>query len=287
MNKMDPSKEYIDLICRLYGDSYDDREEDSSPSGLDWSPGKTAQHKSLSAFKRELEEIYDIKLSNSKILKILITGGCWSTERTREVGYLYETMTTPVTNGGEGMEKKATVKRIADELEISQAMVCMSLPYGRTVYDLEDKSSNAVRCSRWRNGEKAQSLKALKDNPNSDNLWRCICLYQGERLRTSGRGSKLGVSFTYRVSAPGGAGGRHYDGKAVDGYGNELLITTLPSGEQKKKSISRSTVDLGLEKVLKMDGRISGPRTLNVPGAHSYLFAIFSRFGLIKMGELG
>ena len=279
----DPSKDYIDNICRLYGDSYDDREEDSSPGGLDWAPGKTADHKSLSAFKKELEETYDIKLSNSKILKILITGGVWSTERTREVGYLYETMTTPVADGGEGLEKKAAMKRIAEELEISQAMVCMSLPYGRTVYDLEDKSSNAVRCDRWRNGEKAQSLKALKDNPNSYNLWRCICLYQGEKLRTSGRGSREGVTFSYFVSAPGGAGGRHYDGQNVDGFGNEMWIST--GGEQKKKSISRSTVDLALGKVLEMDGRIKGPKALNVPGAHSYLFAIFTRFGLIKKDD--
>ena len=279
----DPSKDYIDYICRLYGDSYDDREEDSSPGGLDWAPGKTADHKSLSAFKKELEETYDIKLSNSKILKILITGGVWSTERTREVGYLYETMTTPVADGGEGLEKKAAMKRIAEELEISQAMVCMSLPYGRTVYDLEDKSSNAVRCDRWRNGEKAQSLKALKDNPNSYNLWRCICLYQGEKLRTSGRGSREGVTFSYFVSAPGGAGGRHYDGQNVDGFGNEMWIST--GGEQKKKSISRSTVDLALGKVLEVDGRIKGPRALNVPGAHSYLFAIFTRFGLIKKDD--
>ena len=279
----DPSKDYIDYICRLYGDSYDDREEDSSPGGLDWAPGKTADHKSLSAFKKELEETYDIKLSNSKILKILITGGVWSTERTREVGYLYETMTTPVADGGEGLEKKAAMKRIAEELEISQAMVCMSLPYGRTVYDLEDKSSNAVRCDRWRNGEKAQSLKALKDNPNSYNLWRCICLYQGEKLRTSGRGSREGVTFSYFVSAPGGAGGRHYDGQNVDGFGNEMWIST--GGEQKKKSISRSTVDLALGKVLEMDGRIKGPKALNVPGAHSYLFAIFTRFGLIKKDD--
>ena len=26
--KEDPSREYIDLICSLYGDSYDDRDED-------------------------------------------------------------------------------------------------------------------------------------------------------------------------------------------------------------------------------------------------------------------
>ncbi|MBQ9009235.1 MAG: hypothetical protein IJ088_07910 [Clostridia bacterium] len=143
----DPSREYIDFICRLYGDSYDDREEDSAPGGLDWKPGKKAQHKSLGAFRKELEE-QGIKLSTSKLLKILITGGCWSTERTREVGELYESLTTPVADGGEGVEK--AVARIAEKLEISETMVYMSLPYERTVYDLENKTSNAKRCDRWR-----------------------------------------------------------------------------------------------------------------------------------------
>lgn len=156
--KTDPSKEFINFICRLYGDSYDDREEDSAHGGLDWQPGKTAEHKSLAAFRRELEEEYDIKLSTSKILKILITGHCWSTERTREVGVHYEELTTPVTDGGEGVDKKDAVRRIAAELEISETMVYMSLPYSRTVYDLEDKTSNARRCDRWR-GKAARRSK--------------------------------------------------------------------------------------------------------------------------------
>ena len=143
--KSDPSKDYIDLICELYGDFYDDREEDSAPGGLDWRPGKTAQHKSLSAFRKELGEIHGISLSISKILKILITGGCWTTERTREVGLLYETYTEGIEDGGEGVEKKDAVKRISRELEISETMVYMSLPYNRTVYDLENKTSNAKR----------------------------------------------------------------------------------------------------------------------------------------------
>ena len=36
---MTPSEEYITYICSLYGDSYDDREEDSKPKGRDWMPG--------------------------------------------------------------------------------------------------------------------------------------------------------------------------------------------------------------------------------------------------------
>lgn len=88
-----PSQDYIDFICSLYNDSYDDRIENTSPPtagdtpripGDDWMPGTTANHKSLIAFQRELAE-QGIKLSTSKIKKILITGGLWTTETSRTI----------------------------------------------------------------------------------------------------------------------------------------------------------------------------------------------------------
>ena len=65
--KKNPSAEFIDQICSLYDDVYDDREEDSSIGGEDWAPGQKALHTSLVAFQKELEEGYGIKLSTSKI----------------------------------------------------------------------------------------------------------------------------------------------------------------------------------------------------------------------------
>ena len=82
MPKSDPTAEHICYICNLYGDLYDDRLEDCKPPaagesfrapGKDWVPGHVADHKSLIAFQRELEE-KGIKISSSKIRKILITG---------------------------------------------------------------------------------------------------------------------------------------------------------------------------------------------------------------------
>jgi len=128
-------KEYIEYICSLYGDSYDDREEDSRIGGGDWQPGKKAKHRSLEAFRLELRK-QGIELSTAKIRKMLITGGCWSTKRSREVAELYE--------------KYGSVTRVAEVLEISTAMVTMSLPYEKTVYDLEDKSPDARRMERFR-----------------------------------------------------------------------------------------------------------------------------------------
>jgi hypothetical protein len=74
-----------------------------------------------------------INLSTAKIRKILITGGCWTTERSREVAELYG--------------KYKSVSRVAEELGMSSALVNMYLPYEKTVYDLEEKSRNAKRVS--------------------------------------------------------------------------------------------------------------------------------------------
>ena len=133
--KKDPSRDFIERICDLYGDTYDDREEDSKPGGENWVPGKEANHTSLVAFQKMLKE-YGIELSTAKIRKILITGGCWSTERSREVAELYD--------------KYGSVKRVAEILKVSEALVNMYLPYEKAVYNLEEKSGNAKRIARWR-----------------------------------------------------------------------------------------------------------------------------------------
>ena len=133
--KKDPSQEFITQICELYNDVYDDREEDSSPGGTDWLPGVSANHTSLKQFQKELKE-KGIILSTAKIRKILITGGVYTTERSREVAELFE--------------KYKSVKLVAAELGLSTALISMYLPYGKTVYDLEEKSGNARRVARWR-----------------------------------------------------------------------------------------------------------------------------------------
>ena len=131
-----PSQEFINFICSLYNDVYDDREEDSKPGGEDWLPGEKAMHQSLGAFRKELRDAHNIELSTAKIRKILITGGCWTTERSREVAELYG--------------RYHSISRVASELGVSNALVTMYLPYGKTVYDLDDKSGNAKRIERWR-----------------------------------------------------------------------------------------------------------------------------------------
>lgn len=158
MNYLIPTAEYIEYICNIYDDIYDDRIEDCKPPtagveyrehGTDWVPGQTAKHKSLIVFQKELKDI-GIKLSSSKIRKILISGGCWSTERSREIGELFDQFTKSKTEGGRGMQNDDAVAAIAKELEVSVVTVSVNLPYQNVVYKLENKSSNAKRCAQYR-----------------------------------------------------------------------------------------------------------------------------------------
>lgn len=154
------SVEFIRQICDLYGDCYDDRIEDSRPPsagrkngktdkrepGQDWQPGLPACHKSLSAFQRELKENHGIHLSTSKIRKILISGGRWTTERSREIQGLYAEMT----RSGSDISPERAVNVISKRLGVSEATVVVNLPYINGVNCLELKSKNADRCSRYR-----------------------------------------------------------------------------------------------------------------------------------------
>ena len=161
-----PSREFIDLICREYGDEYNDEIEDSAPGGLDWAPGKKARHTSLAAFQRQLEG-KGIHLSTGKIRKILITGGLWSTERSREADVMYEELTAPEPEG-KGLTKGAARRKIAEELGISPGMVTMLLPYDRVVYDVPGKSGNAVRCDRSREKKKNRMKRDARTGTKQD-----------------------------------------------------------------------------------------------------------------------
>lgn len=167
MNRQEPSKEYIEYICDLYGDIYDDRIEDCKPPaagddfrdpGDDWRPGQKADHKSLIAFQRELKAM-GISLSSSKIRKILITGGCWTTERSREITDLFDLYTSSKDDGGCGLSEDLAVKKIAAELEVSLVTVNVNLPYRNVVYNLENRSKNAVRCARYKERKKKMEQK--------------------------------------------------------------------------------------------------------------------------------
>jgi len=262
----------IEEVCTFFGRVYDDFEEE--------------RHKMLRGIKKEdarWEEIMmgdptinetaeEFGITTKKVRKLLIMGGCYSTTTTQAIQ--------------EKIKEGKTVEQIAEEIGKKPITVRSYLPYEKVIYNLEERSVNADRLVRFKErwggykarpvDEKEDALKELQEKKDSLSLWRCICLWAGEEFHTSGRG----ITFSYSISAPGGAGGRHYGGEQVNGFGNEMWITTAEG--EKKKSISRSTVDRAFQTVISLGCYVPGPKALNVPGAHSYLYSVFLRFGLIK-----
>ena len=172
-----------------------------------------------------------------------------------------------------------TIAEIGAMLRLKPAAVYGYLPYEFRPYNLPETTSNADRHKRYRATKK---LKMAVDTDNAGKisaaLWRCVIVFEGYSFSTSGRGSRSGVEYTYQVSRRGSAGGRHYAGDSVQGYGNELWVVI--DGEKKEKSISRSTVELGFQKyleLLKTEGAVSGPKKLGVFGV-SYLLPMCQRF---------
>jgi len=172
-----------------------------------------------------------------------------------------------------------SIEEIGTALRLKPAAVYGYLPYENLAYNLPQTTSNADRHKRYRATKK---LKEAVDTGSIEKisaaLWRCVCIFSGYPFTTSGRGIRSGVAYTYQVSHTPSAGGRHYDGYSIPGYGNEIWLTV--NGEKKERSISRSSVELGFQKyleVLEKEGTVSGPKKLGVFGA-SYLLPLFQRF---------
>lgn len=217
-------------------------------------------------------------ISRIKIRKILITTGDLSYPQTQQIQAL--------------IKSEMSIGAVAEKMGISISSVNSLLPYSKGVYGL-DVSAAADRTQLYR--ARKQIILELKDAIQTGDwsleLWRAICLFQNYPFFTAGRkrkngeaessrGSLPGKKYKYSVSKEGGAGGRRYAGESVEGYGNEMWITAAEG--EKKKSISRSTVELAVKNALAAGGVVKGPKALNVPGAHSYLYPILVRFGVIS-----
>lgn len=158
---------------------------------------------------------------------------------------------------------------------LKKASINSYLPYKNFAFNLDQTTVNADRHKLFRRRLKAvEELKNHMDLPDESlYLWKAIIAFEDFPFQTSGRGSREVVRFKYTVSRAGSAGGHHYSGQSVVGYGNEMWI------DGKEKSISRSTVELGYKKAREL-GIVKGPKTLGLSGNGSYLYPIFLRLGV-------
>ena len=249
--------EMVSLACQLLIEPFDDR------------VSRSADLPSMNSVAEEMG------VTIIKLKRLLITGNYYTSSTSRAVQ--------------ERVKRGMTMDQICSELNIRSSSFYANISYSKGAYNLSEPSLCADQNVRYRKRKAAiKELQAAIATGTVEEqklgLWKTICLFQDYPFTTTGRGKekKGAIKFKYTVSNPGSAGGRHYDGPAVEGFGNEMWISS--GGEQKKKSISRSTVDLAFHNALEEQGRegfVSGPRKLGVPGVRSNLYAIFLRFGII------
>ena len=213
----------------------------------------------------------EVEISPSKLRKLLITAA----ERDHASYFSSPTADAVLRMRREGK----SVLEIQTATGLSYTSVQGYLPH-KSVYGLDTMSAECERIRLFRARRRAVSdLHVHLFLPDASlYLWKAIIAFQAYPFTTSGRGNRAGTKFTYEVSRSGSAGGRHYEGEVVEGYGNEMWI--IKNGQRAEKSISRSTVDLALRTALEKE--IKGPKALEIPGAGSYLYPMFVRFGVIN-----
>lgn len=101
------------------------------------------------------KELYDMKLSYrqiakeldlsvSKVIKLLITGGVYSSDICRKINLLYAS--------------GKSILEIQKSLNISRASVQAYLPYKKCVYNAKELSLNAERIRRYRRRKKLKQM---------------------------------------------------------------------------------------------------------------------------------
>lgn len=120
----------------------------------------------------------ELGISVSKVLKLLITGGCYNSDICRKINELYE----------EGK----TVPEIQEMLEVSRATVQSYLPYRKGVYNSKDLSLNAERIRVYR--ERCRCIEELLEQKDEEALWKAVVLFQNYPFHTDS-----GVPFSYEL----------------------------------------------------------------------------------------
>lgn len=177
-----------------------------------------------------------------KTRKILITAGVYHTEISDQINSL--------------REDNWSISDIMKETGLSRSSVHSYLPYTKVIYNAEELSLYAWRCRTYRKRKLAvQKLKSCMGESIEileETLWNTIKVFSGYFFETAD-----GERFCYSVS------------------GDEMLIA------QSEELISKASVNLALEEILELNGKVSSLKKLKVPGA-GYLYPVFLRFGLIR-----
>lgn len=88
-----------------------------------------------------------VEMSTTKVRKILITKGLWSSKRSKQISELFH--------------KGKSSSEIAEILKITRAMVQNYLPYEKGLYDEDEKTDTAIRSEKYRERNRTYAQKSL------------------------------------------------------------------------------------------------------------------------------
>ncbi|MDY0289515.1 MAG: hypothetical protein RBR15_11885 [Sphaerochaeta sp.] len=101
------------------------------------------------------ETALQMEISTTKVRKILITEGLWSSARSLQIREL--------------SDQGKSSSEIAEKLEISKEMVQNYLPYEKGLYDEPEKTDTATRSEMYRERNRAHAQKSQSNKPQTMN----------------------------------------------------------------------------------------------------------------------
>lgn len=143
-----------------------------------------------------------------------------------------------------------SISQIGERMNLGRASVHSYLPYSKVIYKAKEISTDAERIQLFR--ERNEAVRQLQNEMSLRNVWNAIVAFEGYPFFTV---KKLKFRYTVR--------------------GMEIFI------DRKEKSITKSTIEIALQKAVEMNKSVTGPKKLGVFGA-SYIYPIFVRFGIIE-----
>ena len=157
-------------------------------------------------------------------------------------------------------------KRLLSTVEdLSKASVTSYLPYKKGVYfreNCEREQISVVAEGLRRMRQRKKAVEVLQSSHDEQNLWKCIVAFQGYRFKTIS-----GMPFSYKIRT---------------GRNGELTKELWIDRRESSKSLTWSSILLAFEKT-KGKPLVERPKALGDIHGVSYIYGMFSRFGLIEV----
>lgn len=195
-----------------------------------------------------------LNLNPIKVRKLLITAGVYESEVAEKVQDTFREYR-------ETQDYKTAILSTANTLQLSRASVTSYLPYEKGVYfPAEERDKISVGAERQR---RYRAVRLLKENPCEETLWSCIVAFRGYAFKTIS-----GLPFVYQLKK---------------GRGNTFTKELWIDRRESSKSLAWSSVLLAYKNIGTIGQIVERPKALGDIRGVSYIYGIFSRFGLIEM----